>query len=552
MRIGPVRNFIWMLLVFLCVFSFTLNLVVISSDQVGDVYDSMHLERTGRLLAHAVKGETGAWPAFRGAAAASSYPTLIHYITLPVRLIAGDHPRAGAVTVAAWGLLILLGVFGIGNLLGGDRAGLLAAFFVACMPGIYRFSRLETTDLPLAAMVTFSLYLLLRSDGLGHRGLSLLFGAIAGLGMVTKQSFLIYIALPAAYLVAQQLWSDKFENRRARLQNLSLAGGLILAPVLIVYLPGLSDWAATRSAVRSFYLNIDQVGFIDNVRLLVAEGFGPLITFLVAAGMIATSRRDLAVRTLYLWLVPPLLIMHVVFGMMSTRYFLPLLPAGAVFAALGIERLLADGPVRRRLAVTILAMISVAGYMAHDNLRADRAAFTFDSFEQRMHLVGVPRPARLGWTVTPAVAELASQAAGKRTVMLLDSPYTSLVQGGLWLQDPRFQVDNLFERAAAGRIPAEFAPDSALRDYFSAADFILIKSGFNTDPRNFNYARDVAPKFAQRVFKAFFEVKSGFELIDSFAYPQLPSPVLLYQRKTEPGVVTATLPDQSPPAPAAP
>lgn len=547
MRIGPIRPFIWLLLGLLCAVSFTLNLVVIAYDDVGDVYDSMHLERTGRLLAHAAEGDARAWHGFRAAVTASAYPELIHYITLPVRLMTGDHARSGAVAVAAWALVALLATFGLGNLLGGDRVGLVAAFFLACSPGFYRFSRLETTDLPLVSMLTLSVYLLLRGDGLGQRGLALLFGAVASLSVLTKQSFILYMALPFGYAFAQELWLDSPVRRRVRLRNAGLAAAIFGAVIVAVYFPDLDEWTASRQAVRSFYLTVDQIGFIDNLKLLITGGWGPILAALVFAGLLLCSRKDRAIRVLLLWLAPPLLILHAVFGMLSTRYLLPLLPAGAVLAALGLEKIIAHGLPRRRamqLAIVVLVLIAA---VVHDHLREDQTAFTFASFEKRQHLEGIPRPTRLGWSVRPVVRRLADQAGGKKIVMLLDSPYTSLLQGTLWLRDPLLEIDNLFERAAAGRMPAEFAPADALTDYLRAADFVLIKSGFNTDVRNYNFAQDVNPKFAQRVFDAFFTVKQDFELVDHFPYPESPSPVLLYRRKLSVVAPVAKPPGQSPP-----
>ncbi|MDP8225974.1 MAG: glycosyltransferase family 39 protein [Candidatus Lernaella stagnicola] len=549
MRVGGVRNYIWLLLVFLCVFSFSLNLIVIAYDHVGDVYDTMHLERTGRLLAHAVQGENDAWPAFRGAVAGSAYPPLIHYLSLPVRLVVGDHPRAGAVTVAAWSLLTILATFGIGHLLAGDRAGLLAAFFITFAPGFYRFARLETTDAPLAAMVALTMFFLLRSDGLGRRAGAMQFGAVAALGMLTKQSFMLYLILPSSYLIVQYLWAAKPEKRKVRLRNAAWSSGIFLAIVFMLYLPGLESWITTRQVVRAFYLAVDQIGFVDNLKLLISTGLGPFLTVLTILGFILVSKAEWANRALFLWFVPPILLLHAVFGMQSTRYLLPLLPAGAILGALGVEKWLIETGRKRAVAGVLVVFFVLGGAAAYDNLRAEQTPFSFRDFEKRQHIEGLPRPERLGWSVQPIASKMAAGAANKKFVMLLDSPYTSLLQGELWLADPRLDIDNLFERAAAGRTPPEFEPDGSLVEYLRAADVILVKSGFNTDTRNFNWAQDVNRKFAQRVFKAFFEVKGEFELVDHFPYPESTSPVLLYRKKQRTSRVIPSFPGPTPPAP---
>lgn len=552
MRVGQVRRISWILLLLLCLGAFTVNLLVIARDRVGDVYDPMHLERTGRLLAHAVRGEPGAWEAYRQATAASAYPPLIHWVSLPVRLAAGDVPRAGAVAVALWSVLTILAAFSLANLLGGDRAGLLAALFTASAPGLYRFSRMEMVDAPLAAMVSLAIFFLFYSDGLRRRRHAVGFSLMCCLGLLTKQSFPLYVAAPVIYVIGQELWLDNREARRRRIINLVIAGLLALIILGAAFFPTLGDWLDARETVRSFYLRHEEASFIDNLKLLITDGLGPILAVLAFLGIVTCRFRDRSMRGLLLWLIPPLTVLHAVYGMLSTRYLLPLLPAATVLAALGIERILTSGERRKYLARAVLVVLLVLAAVTHDHLRRDEAAFTFASFEKRLHLQGIPRPAELGWSIKPVADSLNEAIADRHIVMLSDTPYTSLLQNEIWLRHPQAQITNLFEMASTGRLPPEFAPKDALVEFLGAADYLLIKTDDPRDVQYYNYSRDVDVKFAQRVFAAFYRVKGQFEFVNHFAYPEGAGPLRVYKRlpdgQVSPPPEESRPPDESRPA----
>ena len=96
---------------------------------------------------------------------------------------------------------VLLGsVYGIGRMLYGRRAGLLAAFLVSFYPVLFSISRLSYVDYALTAMVALSVYLLLKTDGFRNRRWSLAFGLSVGLGLLTKWPFIAFAGAPIAYM----------------------------------------------------------------------------------------------------------------------------------------------------------------------------------------------------------------------------------------------------------------------------------------------------------------------------------------------------------------
>jgi 4-amino-4-deoxy-L-arabinose transferase-like glycosyltransferase len=98
-------------------------------------------------------------------------------------------------------LAVLLGsVYGIGRMLYDRRVGLFAAFLVSFYPVLFAISRLSYVDYALTAMVTLSIFLVLKSDGFRNRRWSLLFGLGLGLGLLTKWPFIAFAGAPVAYV----------------------------------------------------------------------------------------------------------------------------------------------------------------------------------------------------------------------------------------------------------------------------------------------------------------------------------------------------------------
>src|SRR5919204_3986762 len=82
------------------------------------------------------------------------------------------------------------------------RVGLLATFFVVTTPLLTSLFKWYMLDPPLTAMVALALYLLIRSEFFAQRRYALAFGVVCGLGMLTKWTFVLCLALPAVYGLA--------------------------------------------------------------------------------------------------------------------------------------------------------------------------------------------------------------------------------------------------------------------------------------------------------------------------------------------------------------
>lgn len=153
------------------------------------------------------------------------YPPLVYWTSLP---FIWHHPSATA-AVATNGIYIAIlagATYGIGKELWGRGTGLLASVFVLTTPMVISQFKEFQLDAPTLAMATLGLYLLIRSDFFGRLWPSVGFGAVVGLGMLTKWTYLFPLALPILYAVGGALYLAYRDRGVRRLAHLLYAGAL--------------------------------------------------------------------------------------------------------------------------------------------------------------------------------------------------------------------------------------------------------------------------------------------------------------------------------------
>jgi 4-amino-4-deoxy-L-arabinose transferase-like glycosyltransferase len=126
----------------------------------------------------------------------TQYPPLVHLIGAIATFIAGKNVWPG---VMAQNLvfvpLLSLGCYGTAKLVyRNELAGLLAVAFALGTPMIVSQFHVFMVDAPETAMVAVSVWLLLASRGFERVGTSALAGVAVGLGLMTKESFVAFVA----------------------------------------------------------------------------------------------------------------------------------------------------------------------------------------------------------------------------------------------------------------------------------------------------------------------------------------------------------------------
>ena len=128
-----------------------------------------------------------------------SYPPLYYLVTAIFYAVFGS--TIDAAQLANLPAIVLLGLatYGIARHLMGPGAAVLAAMIANFIPLMLWLSRETMLEYWLTAMVALSMWAFLKTKEFSNPKWTLAFGLCCGLGMLTKWTFVIFVALPAIW-----------------------------------------------------------------------------------------------------------------------------------------------------------------------------------------------------------------------------------------------------------------------------------------------------------------------------------------------------------------
>jgi 4-amino-4-deoxy-L-arabinose transferase-like glycosyltransferase len=301
-------------------------------------------------------------------------PPLFLLSSLPFYLIFGRSPDVAAMTNVVYFIILVLSVYGIGKRIHSEEVGLLASFIVSTFPIIFGLSRSYWLDFPLTAMVSLSMYLLLMADYFKNKKYSILFGISAGLGMLTKWTYFVFLSGPFLYFFVSSFRSksEKEEKITAPAFNalISILVGMVVASFwyipngldVVVKLSGLSVGIASEEAIRfqqlgetigpSGIFNIKSLTFYAGKLVNEQVTFIFAIIFLVSASLILKKERKETTWMLLLWIIVSVVIFTLIKNK-TTRNTVPMLPAIGLMISLGIMRI-KSGWIRKAVVTFVL------------------------------------------------------------------------------------------------------------------------------------------------------------------------------------------------------
>jgi 4-amino-4-deoxy-L-arabinose transferase-like glycosyltransferase len=294
------------------------------------------------------------------------YPPLTSWVADAFYAVFGTGTPIAVLSNVVFLAILAWSTYGIGKLLWSRRVGLLSTILVLATPVIVSNFKEFMLDAPLTAMVALSLYLLIRSQGFSRRGPSLFLGLVCGLGLLTKWTFPVFIALPLAAAGVTAAVNAARTRSPAVLVNIAGAAVIAFAVCGLWYL---HNWSQLHQDL-TYYAgpaaiakgsppvgSLSSLGFyfwtLMNYHLFLL----PFLLFVVGL-VFVFARREAAARNLY-----PVLLIIGTYGISSllrnkdVRYTLPMLPAVAVVATSWLEYLAVR--VRRALSGAIVAYSAV-------------------------------------------------------------------------------------------------------------------------------------------------------------------------------------------------
>ena len=253
--------------------------------------------------------------------------------------------------------ILMAATYGIGKHLLTPNAAAIAATLTAFYPMLLWLSRETVIDYWLTAIVALAIWVLIESDGFSKPRMSLLFGAICGLGMLTKGTFALFLVLPALWF-ARRNWKQALPS-----------GGI--AAVIAAY------WYLPQAGALPQLLRINRAGGIaegDPVRLSwqalvfyvrALEGyqlFLPLFVLFVAGAAWLAWNFKPAWWPILLWILGGwggLLL----FQNKDPRYTVALLPAVALISAAALQS-------RKVWLVALMPFLLFQHYLVSFGIRA--------------------------------------------------------------------------------------------------------------------------------------------------------------------------------------
>lgn len=197
-----------------------------------------------------------------------AYPPLLYWVYTVFRLLGVPHETATTAAIQTFLPLLTGGLYVTGRRLAGPVCGGVALLLGLGSPAALMYSRMYFLDVPLLALVSAGVALLLHSDGFRRRGPSIGFGVTLALAMLLKWTAVLFL-LPPAWIA---WWSTSRRPLRAAalsavaaLAGLGLLGGSAVVAAHTGPAPGLrlGLWTSALAAgilvaraVRARYLAV--------------------------------------------------------------------------------------------------------------------------------------------------------------------------------------------------------------------------------------------------------------------------------------------------------
>lgn len=155
----------------------------------------------------------------------------------PFYFFFGTSPSVALSTNLFFLVILMLSIYGIGKYIMNEYTGILSASLVMLFPGISALSRMYYIDFSLLAIVSLSMYLLLKTNQFQNLKYCILLGLSIALGMLIKIPYIVYILGPFIYTIRTSLRKKSIDVMSLKKRNIIVSTILGISLPLIWYLP---------------------------------------------------------------------------------------------------------------------------------------------------------------------------------------------------------------------------------------------------------------------------------------------------------------------------
>ncbi len=322
--------------------------------------------------------------------AAPKIPPLTYLFTLPFFAIFGPGIKTATLVHAIYTALLLSGVYGLGQKLFSARVGLWAAALCVLLPGLYPLRLEYLLDYPVAAMVTFTFFLMTgwaRSQEAGRSwARAIATGFCIGFSILTKQTALLFLLVPLLFVGMESLvrrrWGRFLQWITAGLAALLVIRPWVTANWLLILTS--SKGATLDSAVKEgdpsllspeawlFYLKqvLPQVGWPIFVGAIAGFLFLGIRALLRLRSKKSSAPETLPEHDSLPWLCAFVLGAYLLNSLnpnKDARYIVPYLPVLSLFFAYGLSlwprklKLVPLGAIALSILTLFLNLVPVGG-----------------------------------------------------------------------------------------------------------------------------------------------------------------------------------------------
>lgn len=195
--------------------------------------------------------------------------------TFPFYLIWGLSKNSAYLTNSIYMFIMLLSTYLIGARLFLPKVGILAVFMLSTFTIFIEHSRIYMLDFPMAAMFTWSLFCLIKTESFQDRKWSILFGISMGLTFLTKTMAGVFYVGPILWVVFKTFKIKDRSKHKSINFLLSIATCTVVAG--IYYLPNLKTilgylfyYGFGKGSLDYYFLDGDPfsiVGLLSNITI---------------------------------------------------------------------------------------------------------------------------------------------------------------------------------------------------------------------------------------------------------------------------------------------
>ena len=303
---------------------------------------------------------------------------LYQLFTVPLMLLFGrSSDIAVFVNNASLGAILIISVFGIGKTVRHGRAGLLAAFVVACYPPIIHHSRIYSPVSAEPAFTALCLWLLLLLLKTRSEKIAWLFGAFFGLAVLVRLYLIVYLATPilifGIYMLLFQTDPKRpnlFRNwpawLLAKLREPFVIRGLF--PAFLIASGLIATWNLPKLSNQLFYASLltterkFEIGnFLWYYAQTLPSAISNVLSFFFAIGLIAAIiKRRLLTNVMVVAFLNIFIFYSVIFIEAVWRQFASALPIVATFTVLWFFDI--RHRLTRNLIIGICIVVSILNF----------------------------------------------------------------------------------------------------------------------------------------------------------------------------------------------